>query len=256
MIILNTTDALAAFERFAHDYGTTRVTDLDNTLARIDATQQRVGSILHNGERAHRLALALIDREQALEETEVQHDILSQALGSAGLRPIVEAELDRRREQAIREHTPEMIAVLVETVAKAAKDVTRARNLMPDSDLTAANPVRVESPGHLTAWAKAKDALHLITSAIAVWHTLAASTGLVNVTQRVVVLTPATFAELEALPSRNLEGIANAGLPIKLATFDEYRTRCAAYEEAQADERRRAEAKREHRRSTAGFGAA
>lgn len=244
MFTFTTTDALNALERFTERHDLPRVTELDDDLAAIDAAQRRAGVIMHNGQETHRLALALLDGDNPLDNPEVQRAVLAQAVGNTGVRPVVEAEVTRRRDATVREHAPAIVANLADAVGKAAKAVARAHTLMPDVDLADAQPPITTEAGHITAWAKARDALALIDEAGSMWAMLARTTHLAEVGDVLLALTPASYSDLRNLSERSPAGLANAGLPIGLATFDEYTERVNAHEEARQEAQREEAAKR------------
>lgn len=257
MFTFTTTDALHSLERFIERHGMARITGLDEALTAIDAAAQRAGVIMHNGQETHRLALALLDDDNPLDNPEVQRAVMAQAVGNTGVRPVVEAEVARRRELAVREHAPAVVAALDGLVTKAAKDVARAHTLMPEVNLGDPKPVTTTEAGHITAWAKARDGLDLIAEAGSVWAMLARTTHLAEVNDALLALTPATYEDMLALPERSLAGVANAGLPIKLATFEEYGERVDAHTEARDAKRREEEKKRfTHGRRNGFLGAA
>lgn len=221
--------------------GVTLPAALDNDLRTINADLSRAGAHLRADGAADRLAVALLDLDDPLTDPAVQADLAALAIARANLGPAIDAEVHRRHLAAIRTHATAVIKALAGGLDRAGKDIAAARAALPGEDFR--RPLSGSVPaGQMTTWGKARDAVVAAGRIATAWSTLARATGAVDPHTTPLIVTAATLPQLNALPARDAEAAANAGLPLKLATFADYRTRVAAVEQQRAEaERARAE---------------
>lgn len=213
---------------------------LTDGLADADATLQR-GTLRRFDPGAYLDAIerALDDGRDPADDETVRSQLTRKAIAAANTWPLLEGRAAERRAAALRASAADIISDLSAVVTRADATLTQARAAVPNLNPDDTDSVRSLSPGQVTRWAEARDAVDQVKRVRQIWHLIMNACNLARTDPRhsPLVLASLSADELDALPGTDVTAIVAAGHSLDLATPETYRERCQAVADQLAEQK-------------------
>lgn len=168
---------------------------------------------------------------------------------------------EKARKQALVTHGPDLIEAMRPVVEAAERDIAKARQVMGTTSLRLDDSKMVAAldSSRLGPWALAREALLRVERVEEVWTFLASVTRLAAVSDTIKALIVTDADDLTPITqlSRGFDvahhtssarGVVEAGLPLSLATFEDFADRVAAVRAVEQRNAERARVLQEQRR--------
>lgn len=169
---------------------------------------------------------------------------------------------ENARRGALVKHAPELVEVMRPVVEAADRDIAKAREVLGTNALRLDDQKMIGSldSTRLAPWAVAREALLRVESVQQVWAYIASATRLAAVDPETRALIVADVDELQSVSRldntsfgdryrlSDARTVVEAGVPLSLASFDQYNERVAAVRaRAKSNAERRAEEQQKRR---------
>ncbi|MDV6293308.1 hypothetical protein [Rhodococcus aetherivorans] len=142
---------------------------------------------------------------------------------------ILEAHADTLRRQLLTDHADALLDELDTAFQPAADTIAEAREKIPTLDLSHREAIANAPTNRMTLWGQAFDAADHIRTVVSLWALIGTYTRRINGIQndmRPLILADLTGDELVQLTDRTADAPILAGLPLDLATPDDFHARC------------------------------
>ncbi|WP_193607143.1 hypothetical protein [Nocardioides lijunqiniae] len=233
-------------------------TDTDNFILKFDHAERGAAGVLKAA-----LAAQADGRDPATDEA-VRTALTRMLLvhHSGAITAAQESEQENARKAALVKHAPALIETMRAVVEAADRDIANAREVLGTDKLRLDDQKMIGAldSTRLAPWAVAREALLRVERVEEIWVFLASATRLAAVSDNTKALIVTDADDLTPISQRNrgfdvvhnvtsARSVVEAGLPLSLATFEQYRDRVAAVRAREQSDAERARERAELRMS-------